>query len=608
MGAISRGAGTPRPHLRSVMRDAMVMLAVGGGGDPLLGELVVVLVMAGLVSLLFQKLKLSAIPAYLVAGAIIGPGLLGVVATDEHVASISQLAIVMLMFGIGLHMDAGALRGGFATIVGVGVVSCLVVTGLVAAGAVAFGQPAPAAVLIGAGISMSSTAAVMRLLQQRRELRDLHGRVAFGALIVQDLYAVVALAAVPMLVAWAGVRGDLPVGADDAAGVGVMRVLLPRMLLAVGGIAAIVVLGRRLLPVVLLSAARGSHGELVLIVGAAAALGSAAATSALGLSAELGAFLAGFLLASTPARHQLMGQLAPVRDLFIPVFFVAVGLGVDLNAAFSMWWIVLVVLVLVVAIKTVVVALTAWGFGFSGPVAVMAGLVLAQTGEFTLLTISVGSTRGLIGTEAMAVVTTVVALSLILTPTLIAIAPRAASVFVGVPLPVWKRRRLGGVGFEGASPERTKLRAVIAGFGPVGRELYTRLDRAGFDCTIIELNPDTVRRQRGLGRRVIYGDAANPGVLEEAGVETADAVLLTMPDHNAMLAACRLVRASAPEAFVAVRSGFLSRGMQATALGADYVAIDEIAAASVMADEVCSKLGERSGANEASRGVSPGAS
>ncbi len=592
----------------------LVTLAAGGAVNPLLGELVVILVMAGLVSLIFQKLKLSAIPAYLVAGAIIGPGLLGIIATNEHVASISQLAIVLLMFGIGLHMDAGIIRSGFLSLMGIGVVSCLIVTGVVAFGAMAFGQPAPAAILIAAGISMSSTAAVMRLLQQRRQLRDVHGRIAFGALIVQDLYAIVALAAVPLLVAWAVARGDIPDSANGTEQAGVLGVL-PRMLLAVGGIAGIIVLGRWLLPKVLHSAARGSCSELVLIIGAAAALGSAALTAALGLSAELGAFLAGFLLASTPARHQLMGQLAPVRDLFIPVFFVAVGLGVDLQAAVSMWWIVLLVLVLVFAVKTVVIAASAWSFGFSGPVAVMSGLVLAQTGEFTLLTISVGSAKGLIGSEAMAVVTTVVALSLIFTPTVIALAPRVASRFAKVPLPVWKRQQLGSTGPERAAAESTRLRAIIAGFGPVGRELYTRLEQAGFDCTIIELNPDTVQRQRGLGRRVIYGDAANPGVLEEAGVETADAVLLTMPDHNAMLSACQLVRSAAPEAFVAVRSGFLSRGMQATALGADYVAVDEIAAASVMADEVCSKLGERTGGAEegneepaAAAGVSPGAS
>lgn len=569
-----------------------VTLAAGAAVNPLMGELVIILITAGLVSLLFQKLKLSAIPAYLVAGALIGPGLFGVIATDEHVASISQLAIVLLMFGIGLHMDAGIIRNGFASIIGVGVVASVVITALVAAGAMLLGQPAPAAILIAAGISMSSTAAVMRLLQERRQLRDLHGRVAFGTLIVQDLYAIVALASVPILIGWAVATGAMPQPESNPTESTVLG-MLPWMLLALAGVASIIVLGRLLLPRILHSAARGACAELVLIIGAAAALGSAALTASLGLSAELGAFLAGFLLATTPARHQLMGQLAPVRDLFIPVFFVSVGLGLDLGAVASMWWIVLFILLAVMAIKAFVIAGCAWSFGFSGPVSIMSGLALAQAGEFTLLTVSVGSARGLIGPDAVVVVTAVVALSLIVTPTMIQFAPKLAERFVRVPPPPWKHGALRDIGARHHKQEAGPLRAIIAGFGPVGRELYTSLDQAGFDCTIIELNPDTVAKQRGLGRRVVYGDAANPEVLHEAGIENADAVLLTMPDHNAMLAATQIVRAAAPGAFVAVRSGFLSRGMQATALGADYVAVDEIAAAKVMADVVCSRLGER---------------
>lgn len=574
--------------------------AAAEGVNPLLIDLVAILLTAGVVSLVFQRLRLAAIPAYLVAGALIGPGLAGIISNNENVDSISHLAIVLLMFGIGLHMDAGVLRGGFKSIIGVGTVACVVLTVLGTAIAAAMGQPLPAAILLAAGISMSSTAAVMRLLQQRRQLRDLHGRVAFGTLIVQDLYAVVTLAAVPVLATWAAAGGDPTAPVELVEEQGVLG-LLPRVGLAIGGIAALIVVGRMLLPRVLHSAARGSSPELVLIIGGAAALGSAAVTAALGLSAELGAFLAGFLLAATPARHQLMGQLAPVRDLFIPVFFVSVGLSLNIGEAAQMWWVVLLVLVLVLVIKAGVIGVSAWAFGFSGPVAVMSGLALAQAGEFTLLVVSVGSTRGVIGEDAVTVVTAVVALSLILTPTLIQFSPLVADRFVRVAPPPWRQRSMRDIAARHPHPEPAPLRAVVAGFGPVGRELYNRLEQSGFECTIIELNPDTVERQRGLGRRVIYGDAANPEVLHEAGVESADAVLLTMPDHAAMLSAVQLVRESAPDAFIAVRSGFLSRGMQAQALGADYVAVDEIAAASVMAAEVTSKLGERAEAARAER-------
>ena len=155
--------------------------------------------------------------------------------------------------------------------------------------------------------------------------------------------------------------------------------------------------------------------------------------------------------------------------------------------------------------------------------------------------------------------------------------------------------------------EVPELRAIVAGFGPVGREAVNRLENSGFRCTIVELNPQTVKKQRGLGRSIVYGDAANPEVLHEAGVESADAILLTMPDHDAMIRACRLVRSLSPGSFVAVRSGYLSRGMQATAMGADYVVIDEIATAAMMADQICTQLQSRVKAR-ASAAATPGAS
>ncbi|HZW09434.1 MAG TPA: cation:proton antiporter [Phycisphaerales bacterium] len=558
------------------------MLAAAGVA-PLLVYLVVILSTAAVVSLVFHRLRLAAIPAYLVAGAIIGPGLLGVVPSAEHVASISQLAIVLLMFGIGLHTDTGELRGDLASIIGTAVLSCVVITALATAVALVMGESAPAALLLGAGVSMSSTAAVMRLLQQRRELRNLHARLAFGTLIVQDIYAVIVIASVPLLAAWhAAARGG-DAGLEPSE-------LLAKGAMAVAGVAAIIVVGRLLLPRVLFLAGRDGGSELVLIVGAGSALGSAAATAALGFSPELGAFLAGFVLATTPARHQLLGQLAPVRDLFVPVFFVAVGLGLDVGSALGAWWVVLLALAAVLLLKVAVVGVAAWAMGMAGPVAAMAGAILAQTGEFTLVVVGVGASRGIVSAEAAAVMGTVVGLSLMLTPSLFYAAPHLARLFVRVRPPLWRRRLVRDIGARRATAQGRDLLAIVAGFGPIGREAVNRLEQAGFTCTIIELNPETVRRQRGLGRRIVYGDVANAEVLHEAGIESADAVLLTMPDHEAMLRACQLVRSLAPTAFVAARSSYLSRGMQAAALGADYVVVDEVATATMMAEQVAARL------------------
>ncbi|MCC7390125.1 MAG: cation:proton antiporter [Phycisphaerales bacterium] len=573
-----------------------ITLTLGAAGaSRLLVDLVVILATAAVVSLVFGRLRLAAIPAYLVAGALIGPGLFGIIGADGEITSISNLAIVLLMFGIGLHMETSEIRSELVAILGVGVAACAACTLVFTPLAMLLGESLPAALLIAAAVSMSSTAAVMRLLQQRREIRDLHGRVAFGTLIVQDLYAVAVLACVPVLAAWQGL-GD----ADAGTGLGM------RALTGVAGLAAIVGLGRWLLPRILHQAGRDGGTELVLIVGAGAALGSAAATAWLGFSPELGAFLAGFLLASTPARHQLIGQLAPLRDLFLPVFFVAVGLGLDLRTAIDNWWVVLIAVPVVMGLKALIAAAAAWSFGMAGPVAAMSGVVLAQTGEFTLVVLAAGVQRGLVSGPTAAIMGVVVGVTLMLTPGLFGVAPALGRLFVRVPTPPWQRRALRDIAGRHPGREPPGLRAVVAGFGPVGRETTNRLERAGFRVTVIELNPETVKKQRGLGRSVVYGDVANPEVLHQAGVEHADAVLLTMPDHDAVLRACRLVRSIAPDCFLAVRSGFLSRGLQALAVGADQITIDEIATAAQMAEEVCGRLADRLAARGAKTAPGPG--
>lgn len=562
------------------------------GVNPMLVYLVLIFVTAAIVSLVFHRLRLAPIPAYLVAGAIIGPGILGIITSDQEIASISHLAIVLLMFGIGLHMDVGEIRGELAPIMGMGSLMCALVTIIMTPLVMLLGEPLPSSLLVAAAISMSSTAAVMQLLQQRRELRDRHGRMAFGTLIVQDLYVVVVLAAIPVLVAWQEMGRDV---GETAVGVGAPGLggMLSQAAIAVAGIAAIVVFGLFALPRILYRAGRDGGPELVLIVGAGAALGSAAATAALGLSPELGAFLAGFLLASTPARHQLMGQLAPMRDLLLPVFFVVVGLGLDLSVAVEKWWVILIALPVVLLLKATIVAFSAWVFGMAGPVSAMTGTILAQIGEFTLVVVGAGVIGGLVSKPTAAIVGVVVGLSLMVTPSLFQVAPFIARGFVWVRPPPWRRKTLRDVGGRRRLRKPPALRAIVAGFGPVGREITSKLERVGFEVTVIELNPETVKKQRGLGRTVVYGDAANVEVLEQSGVEGIDAVLLTMPDHDAMLRACRLVRTHAPDCFLAVRSGFLSRGMQAIGVGADHVTIDELATAAMMAEEVCERLGDR---------------
>jgi Kef-type K+ transport system membrane component KefB len=560
----------------------LITLAAEQGGVAL--DLLAVIACAGLVPLLLSRLRVALIPGYLIAGVIIGP-VLGVVDSPDRIEEISSLAIILLMFTIGLHLDFRSLRSAAGPIVGVGIGSTVATAGLVAVAAMALGLGWKPALVVGLALDMSSTAAVLKLLQQRRELNRPHGRLAFGVLIMQDLAVVAVLAVVPVL------GGSDP----ETGGFGADRALLH--LLVVG---AIIAFGRLAVTRVMAYAMRVGGVELVLVLGSAAALGAAVATAAVGLSAELGAFVAGLLLAASPVRYQLAGQLAPLRDLFMALFFTSVGLAVDPASIGTVWWVLLITVPLLLTIKFAVLALTSWAGGASPAVSARVGLTLAQSGEFSLVVLLAAGKYDLLDTRAEAVVIATVFLSLLLTPALVAASGRIGPLGRLSRLAPWMRQ---SVFVEtGGGPSAAPSPVIIAGFGPVGRACAERLEKAGIRYAIIELNARTVGTQHRLGREIIYGDATNPAVLESAGVEHARALILTILDEQAMLSACGLARQANPEIFIAARAAVLSHAIQATEIGADVVMVDEIAAARAMSDEVVKRVsGLRDGADRHGR-------
>lgn len=588
-------------------------------------DLLIVFATATVVTLALRHLRVATIPAYLVAGAIIGPAL-GLVA-PESVEGIASLAIILLMFGIGLHMDLKELRGDLLPIFGVGAVATILVMLVVWPVAMLFGLSAPAALAVGMAISMSSTAAVLRTLQQRREMKSFHGRVSFGVLIVQDLLTIVFLALIPTLGTWATsitpppgtIEAALAEAASQAApdapapqdahaeSSTTIWALFGQGLLTIAGVAAMIAAGRIILPRLLAFAAKDTSPDVLLVVAGAVAMGAAVLTGIMGLSPELGAFVAGFLLAGTPFKHQVSGQLTPMRDLFMAIFFVAVGLNLPLMQVLGMWWIVLLAVAACIAIKTICNAGTLWLGGLSAPVAFAVGLGLSQAGEFTLVILQFAESQKAIDERTLGAATGVVAITLMLTPALMSMGRRLGPRLTNVksvrllPFAVMRASPLGADGLTGAMDQHDeaangaveKARVIIAGFGPVGRAVAQRLDLLGAESTVIELNPSTVKRQGGLGRRVVYGDVTNPEVLESAGAREADAFILTIPDDEASLRAVRAVRDLSPTIFIAARASFLSKGLLARQQGADHVTIEEIATAESMAEQVQREFAKR---------------
>lgn len=550
-------------------------LAAGGGGAVQF-DLLVVLACAGVVSLLLSRLRVAVIPAYLLAGIAIGPSGAGLVATPERVEQISQMALIVLMFSIGMHLDSSALKRGAGSIVAMGFVTTVSATLLGWLVLSITPMSGPSALAAAMGLAMSSTAVVLQLLTQRRKLKTTTGRMSIGILLVQDLVVIGYLAALPLLARGGGGEG----AADPEAGTGPRAVLT-----AIGGVAAMIVAGRLVLPRLLREASRVGGSEVLLVLTAAIALGAAVLTAVLGLSAELGAFIAGFLLAGTPFRHQLTGQLAPVRDLFMAVFFTAIGLQVDLGAILPVWWIIPAGTVALIAVKAINIGFVSWLIGAESALASRLAMTLAQAGEFSLVVFAMAGSLGLLSAQESSVLIGVVIASLIVTPTIVSLGPwvgAAVQKRVG-PAPWLRGARMTEAGIDDAETHSTVL---VGGFGVIGRTCVERLEEKGVQCTIIEMNPTTVREQTARGRRAVFGDISNPEVLESAGIEHAEAVLLTLPDSDATMRAIRTIRHLHPDLHIAVRVAMQPRAQIAERLGASMVVVEETVAATVLADHV----------------------
>lgn len=586
--------------------------AAASPDQPAIVVLLVMLLCAALMAILGKRFRLPTIASYLIAGALLAvTGLIN--AHTPNVESISELALVMLMFTVGLHLDPSELSRGMVSVLLVGVLATIASVGAILPLTVGISAtaPLPTGLALAMGFSMSSTAVVVRIMQQRRDTQRTHGRIILGSLIVQDLIALVFLAMMPALALWAGAKSI------ETAGNG-SGFLLPlgwhwslRAVVAITGITLMILLARKLLPWLLHHAARGKNSEIPLVTAAAAGLTCAGLAFGLGFSAELGAFLAGFILAGTDFRHHLAGQLVPMRDLFMAVFFTSVGLQINPATLGANWPILLIGVVGVLSLKAVAIGAVVWLSGATTVVSVVTGLALCQAGEFSIVLIHEAVRLGLLNQTQSGVSISIVGITLLLAPALYHLGFRLGPWANTIPPAGWKRFRLLNdiapdksvhagkphppVHAENAQSNEPALASyvIIAGFGVVGRSLADRLDVSDVPYCIVDMNQATINTQRRLGRHAIYGDVSNAEVLESAGIERADAVMLTIPDDEATLRACQVVREHRPDVYIAARTSFLSKAMQAMQLGADMVVVEEVATAEAMAKQVMEGLRHR---------------
>jgi CPA2 family monovalent cation:H+ antiporter-2 len=507
----------------------------------------------------FERLRQSAIAGFLIAGALIGPGGLGLVSQPKLVESLSELGIALLLFTIGLEFSARRLVALGRIAIAGGAMQILLTALVFGALARATGLPWHTALTLGLLAAPSSTATVLRLLADRTDLDTPRGRGAMGILLLQDL------ALVPMVLAVTALgRGATWQGLMTEIGVAAAFFLLLAMLFYATS--------RFVLPRALLAVGRIQSREILILFAIVLALGAMWSAHALEVSPALGAFIAGMLLAESPFATQLRSNIGTLRVVFVTLFFVSVGMLADFAWMLDHWLLVTAALVLIVLIKSALVWGIARMLGQTHRHAVAMGFYLAQIGEFSLMLAAVALNAGSLDATAYQLVISACLLSLMLTPMLVALGPRAGA---GVEA-LFRQAGLAGPPDPAATPSHVALsgHVIVAGYGPAGRSVVEAVQAIGVPVVILELNPHTVREAQAAGLTAHLGDACRDEVLEHAGLASASALVITVPDYDATLGAIRHAVALAPHVPVIVRARYHRFARDFSEAGASFV-IDE---------------------------------
>jgi CPA2 family monovalent cation:H+ antiporter-2 len=542
----------------------LILTLAGGLGAALVG------------GYLTQRLGLSPIVGYLIAGVVVGPYTPGYTA-DVHLAEqFAEVGVILLMFGVGLQFHLDELLAVRRVAIPGAVLQSLVATGLGAVAARGFGWDWPAAIVFGLSLSVASTVVLIRVLSDSRQLHTTAGHIAVGWLVVEDLFTVVVLVLLPAL-AGSPTPGTIFI----SLGVTIVKVL------GLGVLAA--VLGSRVIPVILDRVAATRSRELFTLSVLALALGLAvSAALVFGVSMALGAFLAGMIVGRSDYSLRAATDALPMRDAFAVLFFLSVGMLLRPMALLEHPGFVLAALFIVLVGKPATAAIVTWILRYPLRTTLSVAVSLAQIGEFSFMLITLGRTLGVVPAEALDVVVVTAIISITLNP----LAFRSIE-----PL----TRRLGQIRFF--RPEPTEAadigasssldpggRAIVIGHGPTGRTVTRLLRENGIAPTIVDLNIDVIRQLRDQGVSAVYGDASHADTLVSAGLPHASTLIVSGGDTGSP-AIIQTARSINPTAHIFVRSVYLRDVAPLRQAGAEQVFAGEGEVALAMTEAVLRRLG-----------------
>ncbi|HHE32181.1 MAG TPA: sodium:proton exchanger [Chlorobaculum parvum] len=529
-----------------------------------LGQLVLIGTLAIATILLFQRIRIPPVIGLIFTGIMLGPTGFGVVSDSGLISILAELGVVLLLFTIGLEFSIDDMKK-LQKIVFVGGFAQILLTGLVIAGmafllmeAIGKGISTQEALTLGFSFSVSSTALCLKILSDRDELGQEHGKIALGILIFQDM------AIVPLMIGLTFLAPGKAISPEAT-----IQEIVLLLVFAVGMFG-----GFRLLMPRVVRMITALHAGEVLVLGALVlCFGAAWLASLIGLSLALGAFMAGMVIASTDESHRISKTIDPFREALTSIFFVSVGLLLDVNMIELPWLIGVALIVLLV--KGTVMTGISMALGFPLRVSLMSGMVLAQIGEFSFVLAGSARNTGLLDQHMFQLMLTIIVVTMIVTPALIAAAPgfaaQMAPVFRFMPLMPKPEPKQPTRAAAGPIVCKGEIHAAIIGYGLIGQNVATVMNATNLLYTVLDINRKVVSTMRRKGEPLFYGDCTERKSLLRVGADHCRSVVICIPEVEAATQCIRLVRSINSEAFIIVRSRSFRSAGQFYRAGADAV-------------------------------------
>jgi CPA2 family monovalent cation:H+ antiporter-2 len=557
---------------------------VSNGSIAVYSDALVFLGTAGVVVPMVRRFGLSPVLGYLGAGAVLGPLGLGslshvvpalfwiTVGDAGNVSGIAELGVVFLLFLIGLELSFQRLTAMRRLVFGLGGSQVLLTSALIAGAAALAGNSPPQAIVLGASLSLSSTAIVLELLSNQERLTTSVGRASFSVLLAQDLAVVPILLFVSILAA--------------ESGRSVLASLASALLQAVMAIFVIVAFGRTMLRPLFRLVATGGSNELLIAAALFVIITAGVIASQAGLSMALGAFVAGLMLAETEYRKAIEATVAPFKGLLLGLFFFTVGMNIDFRELLREPVLVFGSVVALIAVKSLLLVLLGRLFRLSWPVAAETGLLLGPGGEFAFVGIGTAATAGLIEPRVASFTLAVTSVTMALTPLLSLAARQLAKLLASNK----------GIDPElAARPTAGQKQAIVVGYGRVGKVVCALLRQHNIPYIAADSEASTVTRDRRDGHDVYYGDAADVGFLESCGLATAAGVIITIHSRKVIDDVVEHVRALRPDILIVSRARDADHARHLYSLGATDAVPETIEASLQLSEAALVGLGVATG-------------